>query len=497
MRFTKRSKSITFQFIVKKASLIACLFFIQLNVTAQDSLTVSQKKAYDLVLNLQWAEARTLAKDNSPYSIYITSLCNTFELLLNEDKELLDRYEVVFEKQLLALQNQKVSAETLFAQAELQLHWAFVRLKFEHEFDGALKLRRGYHLATQGRKEYPDFLPLLKSHGLLQILLGAVPEKHNWVLRMMNMEGSTETGISELQALSSSTCFINVEASIFLALIHGYVMQDPLAARNYLQSISEDHLSTNLVRFLSATLALKNNDAERSLQLLNGLTRDDLPLAYYLTGEALLYKGDYGASIQSFQWYIQHFKGKSLLKDAHFKIGVCYQLLLDKTKATHYFSLARNIGTESTEADKYADRVLNSAEGLNTKLTRIRFLSDGGYYEQARKAVLDISPPDIPTLKEQIEFYYRQARLAHLSNNTNAARLFYEQVIDMSGDPEKSNWYFAPNSALQLGYIKMMSGDETAARIFFNKAISYKKHEYKNSIDTKAKAALNQLTEPK
>jgi hypothetical protein len=31
------------------------------------------------------------------------------------------------------------------------------------------------------------------------------------------------------------------------------------------------------------------------------------------------------------------------------------------------------------------------------------------------------------------------------------------------------------------------------AKIYFEKAISYKKHEYKNSVDNKAKAALNEM----
>lgn len=476
---------------------MACLFCFYLHVAAQDTLSLSQSKAHALALNLQWTEAKNLVKDNSAYSIYITSLCNTLELLLNEDKRLLKSYELIFNQQLAQLESKPTSATVLFAQVELQLHWAAVYLKFEREFDGAFKLRKAYQLAAQGRKKYPDFLPFLKSHGLIQILLGAVPEKHNWILRMMSMEGSTQTGLAELQQLSKANTFFSAEASIFLALIHGYIRQEPLISKVYVTELLKDYPSKGLISFVGATLALKNNDADRSLELLKTLTLNNLPAAYYLTGEALLYKGNYEEAILSFQQYIKLFKGSSFLKDAHFKTGICYQLLQNKTQADYHFSLARTISGENTEADKYAARVLNSSEGLNTKLTRIRFLTDGGYYDEARMAAHEISPADLPTLKDQIEFYYRQARLAQLSNNTNAARLFYEQVIDMSGDPENAEWYFAPNAALQLGYFKMNSNDKAAAKIYFNKALSYKKHEYKNSIDAKAMAALNQLKERK
>ncbi|GCC51357.1 tetratricopeptide repeat protein [Chryseotalea sanaruensis] len=493
MLFIKRSKAIAFQSILKKASLMACLFCFYSNVAAQDILSIPQSKAHDLALNMQWTEARSLVKDNNAYSIYITSLCNTLELLINEDKRLVEPYELIFDKQLAYLDSQPVSAEVLFAQAELHLQLAFVYLKFEREFDGAFKLRKAYQLAARGRKKYPNFLPMLKSHGLLQILLGAVPEKYNWVLRMMNMEGSTQTGLAELQLLSNSNTFTNTEASIFLALIHGYVRQEPMIAKTYITQLIDENSSKDIISFVGATLALKNNNAEESLALLKTLTPDDLPAIDYLTGEALLYKGDYETAIKSFQQYIKHFKGNSFLKDAQFKTGICYQLQNNQTKAIEHYDLARAISHENTEADKYANRVLNSTDGINSKLTKIRFLTDGGYYDEARQAAQQISPSDIPSIKEQVEYYYRQGRLAHLSGKANAARLFYEQVIDMSGDPDTSEWYFAPNACLQLGYLKKQTDDTSAAKRYFTQAIAYKKHEYKNSIDAKAKAALSQL----
>lgn len=491
MLFIKESKANAFQSLVKKASLMACLFCFHLTAVAQQNISLSQSKAHELALDLQWTEARNLVKDNSPYSIYITSLCNTLELLINEDKRLLNAYELTFEKQLAELEHQPNGAEVLFAKAELQLQWAFVYLKFEQEFDGAFKLRKAYQLAAQVRKKYPDFLPILKTHGLLQILLGAVPEKYDWVLRMMNMEGTTQTGLAELQQVSKANSFVSIEASIFLALIHGYITQEPLIAKTYISELITEYPFTSLISFVGATLALKNNDADRSLELLKVLVPENLPAIHYLTGEALLYKGNYEEAILSFQQYSKLFKGSSFLKDAQFKTGICYQLLQNKIKADYHYALARSISSENTEADKYATRILNSPEGLNTKLSRIRFLTDGGYYDEARKAAHEVSPADLPTQKDQVEFYYRQARLAQFSGNSNAARLFYEQVLDMSGDQP---WYFAPNAALQLGYLKM-DKDKTEAKMYFNKALSYKKHEYKNSIDAKAKAALNQLKE--
>jgi tetratricopeptide (TPR) repeat protein len=142
------------------------------------------------------------------------------------------------------------------------------------------------------------------------------------------------------------------------------------------------------------------------------------------------------------------------------------------------------------DPDSYADSQLKENRFPNDKLLRVRFYTDGGYYKEAKEVFQSILPTDLITTKEQTEYYYRKARLSHKLNELSAARIFYQQTIDMSGE---NPWYFAPNSALQLGYMAQASHDKVAARRYFERALAYKKHEYKNSIDSKAKSALEQL----
>jgi len=72
----------------------------------------------------------------------------------------------------------------------------------------------------------------------------------------------------------------------------------------------------------------------------------------------------------------------------------------------------------------------------------------------------------------------------------DAAKTDYQKVIDINGD---ANWYYAPNACLQMGYILAYEKNNEQAEEYFEMALSYKKHEYKNSIDTKARSALAQL----
>lgn len=132
------------------------------------------------------------------------------------------------------------------------------------------------------------------------------------------------------------------------------------------------------------------------------------------------------------------------------------------------------------------------AEGSfpNAKILKLRFHTDGGYYKEAKEVLKTIYPSDLKETKDMTEYLYRKGRLAHKTHDLTGAKQFYEQTIDLAGSEP---WYFAPNASLQLGYIYQSQGDAVNAKKYFEKALSYRKYEYKSGIDSKAKAALEEL----
>ncbi|NJN41689.1 MAG: hypothetical protein HC811_05080 [Flammeovirgaceae bacterium] len=81
--------------------------------------------------------------------------------------------------------------------------------------------------------------------------------------------------------------------------------------------------------------------------------------------------------------------------------------------------------------------------------------------------------------ENRTEYYYRKARLAHKTSEIEAAKLFYQQTIDIALD---NPWYFAPNSALQLGYIAEEQNNSAQAKVYFEKALSYKNTNTKTAL---------------
>lgn len=461
---------------------------------AQWQFDAATQKAYDQVMNLHLEQAMEMIPDpTTAQEIYVVSLAETLTLLLSEDPELFDTYETHFQNRL----REKIKAgpnDSKFVTAELHLHWAFNYLKFGKELDAAKHLRESYQIAVACRSKSPEYLAIRKTTGLLELMIGSVPEKYDWVLDLFNMEGAIEKGTQELTMLKSSESPLAFEANVLFSLVQAYVFQEPAAAMQSLEGLLAHKPSNRMLLFTGASVAIKNSQGADALKLLDRLQSHDTgtPLLYadYLRGESYLYKGDYLKAIPSYRWFTQHFKGKNNLKDAYYKMGVCYLLHGNTNDAAHFFAEAKEAGDNVVEADRAAERSLSEPSMPPVSLSKARYATDGGYYDEAAAILNGIKDSELPERKSQVEYFYRKARLAHKQHQLSAAKLFYQQTIDLAAD---ERWYFAPNASLQLGYILEREGQFAEAKLAFERAMSYKKHEYKNSIDSKSRSALERL----
>lgn len=478
-----------------KAAILVCLFLcLTLPSPGQEwDFDSDLHESYRLALNLQTTEAlQRIPDETSVEAAYIASLAEALELLVTEDATRFAEYEGRFQKRIE--KNVKGTPRNYqFLQAEIRLQWAFVYLKFGHELDAALHLRQAYQIAESCREKFPDYLPIKKTTGMLRVIVGSVPDKYNWVLSLLNMKGSVSSGLADLHEVATSNSPLSIESTILHALVEGFLLQKPADGLKEIKRVLEADGKNRLALFLGASLAMKDSQNEEALHMLQALGREEvgIPLYYadYLRGEAYLNKGDYLNSITAYRWFLTHQTGQNYIKDAHFKIALCYWLNGNQNDAIALFREARNKGKEATEADKSAAHSLAEKELPNVKLSRIRYLTDGGYYPEARAVLATITSMDLPTLRDQVEYYYRKARLAHKASEPGAINDYLE-TISMSGlEP----WYFAPNACLQLGYIYQSQNKFKEAEDYFKRALSYKRHEYKNSIDSKARSALAQL----
>jgi tetratricopeptide (TPR) repeat protein len=477
----------------RKAGLIACLFlFVSAGSFAQQfAFDTTETTSYESALNLNFNSNKS-PEGVSIQQAYVDGLREALELLITEDKTNFSIYEDRFENRLQRKWSGKPEA-IQFLEAELHLQWAFVYLKFGHEFDAASHLHEAHKIAQRCRKKFPKYIAIRKTTGLLEIMIGSVPDKYSWLLNVLGMKGSVSRGLHDLDMVINSDSPLAFETKMLLAIVHGFVFQKPDVGMNEVTKLLDGKTSKRSLLLLGAVMAIKNANSNTAQTLLTSLTQTDgsaLSYTNYLQGEILLHQGEYERSIHSYEIFLEQWKGANYIKDAYYKIGLCFHLQNQSERAQKYFELAKENGQSATEPDKSAERTLSEKDLPNIVLSKARYAMDGGYYEKAFSILSLIKDNDLKTRKDQVEYYYRKARVEHKTNHIAGAKLFYKQTIDMA---QSEHWYFAPNSCLQLGYIFASEKNENEARAYFEQAISYKHHEYKNSIDTKARSALNEM----
>lgn len=483
---------------IKKAGIITCLFLFSCAARANDwKFDADLIKTYEWVVNLQPEKANELLNrytGNALHKIYVQTLNETLQILITEDHARFAEFDEHFKERIKYLEGLSPSAESLFLLAEIHLQRGFCYLNLGQEVNAVLSIRKANQLVVDCQKKFPAFIPVKKTAGAIQVMVGSVPDKYQWFMSLLGMKGSVVIGQGLLSDLRNSSSSLKIEADILFFAVKGFINQKFDEAASGINDCLKEQPSNRLLLFMGVNMLIKDARSEEALQLIHRIDQQTqgLPMHYinYLRGEVLLQKGEYIKSIEAFKKFIDVYPSISFKKDSHFKIALNYWLLNDTRNAQLYFDKAKTIGSVKAEPDRYASYQLETGSLPNKKLSKVRFSTDGGYYKEASAHLQSISPIDLPTTKDQTEYYYRKARLAHGMGEISAAKLFYQQSIDMT---KNNPWYFGANAALQLGYIAKEQKDFTNARKYFELALSFQRHEYKNSIDSKAKSELELL----
>lgn len=487
----------------KRAGALACFFLFQFFPAPANDLIwkfdPALQKVYISVLNLDKEEAylalnKLDTRTNAYHKLYVQSLCETLDALISEDEEKFKKIDEAFKARFKFLDSEEESAETLFLKAELNLQRGFNLLNLGHEFNAVWAIRSAYNYTQECLAKYPNFVPIKKTSGVIQVMVGSVPENYRWFMSLLGMKGSVEVGQKQFQDLQNSSSSLSMEATILYYTIKGLINQQyEEATKGILESLEAQPFN-RLALFLGVNMLMKNAQSEQALKLIETLDTypQGLPMYYieYLRGEILLQKGEYEKSIAAYRNFIAHYKSDNFKKDSYYKIALGYWFQRKTQLAYQHLEMARKTGKNVVPPDRYADFAIRENKFPNTKLYKLRLFTDGGYFEEAKNTLQDICPVDLKTNKDKAEYAYRKARLADKLNDPITAETFYLKAIQLTGE---NPWYFAPNAALQLGYLEKSRKAYSNAKKYFEMALSYKQHEYKNSIDSKAKAALEQL----
>jgi TolA-binding protein len=426
---------------------------------------------------------------------YLSHLSMVVEIMVTEDITLYVDFDSAHKRYLKSVESLAASSPWKgFLSSDMKLQRAFVKLKFGEDFPAGVQLRAAFLSLRKNQLAFPDFLPQNKSFGLMQVMLGSVPEKYGWILKLLGMEGSVSEGMLRLQKLSSRESLFSFEAALMLGMIEAYMLEKPANGISLLQTQLKSQPDDLLSRFVLISIHMKNHQSAEALKLLGQPVDTNRYLDFhffdYLRAEAHLQQGNYTQAENLYRKFLEKYTGRNFVKDAWYKLGLCLWLKGDKATAGRYFAQAQVRGFSNAEADKNADAGLKVIQRANATMMAARLAMDGGFFDKAEKGLYSIKASELNGLREQVELVYRKGRLAQLQANSAKAASYFVICIEMAG---KEPWYYAPNAAYNLAKIYAEQGEKAKAKQFYELCLSYKNHEYKNSLDSKALSGLENL----
>jgi tetratricopeptide (TPR) repeat protein len=296
---------------------MACFFFLSFNCNARENswrFDSELESIYKLAINLQTDQARALLnkitdKERELYKIYLQSLCESLDVFIGEDAEKFLLMEKNFKARVKYLESLPESAETLFLRAELALHKGFNQINLGQEISAVFAIRQAYNLTEECLKKYPSFVPIKKTDGVMQVMVGSVPDKYHWFISLLGMKGSVTKGQKQLNELRTSPVSLNLEATIVYYAVKGLINQQIDEAAKGLSEKLKTDPNNRLVMFLAVNMLVKNSQSEDAFNLIQNLDAHNtgltLPYIEYIRGEILMQKNRYQEAIVAYQKFIR------------------------------------------------------------------------------------------------------------------------------------------------------------------------------------------------
>ena len=477
--------------------LFALLPFFQASAMQADlGWQPSVVETHELILQYRLSEAKTLLATlpNSPEKAYLLNLSDFLQMIYIEDKSFYENYLGNLPKRRAWIEElPEGNARKAFYLADMKLQEAMFKIKFGDYLSGLYSLMQAHSQIDELQNRDDKILPFLKSSGVINILIGLTPEKYEWAIRLIGLQGKVATGIEQLTNLSSSSSPMADEALIILGYFYAYPLHEPAKATALFLQALEKQPNSTLARFMLATSLNKAHNGEQALATLSKISADQqktLTPVNYLFGDLYLEKMDLDKAREHYTMFIQSYSGDNFKKDAMTKIAASHYLEGDPLSASTWSEKASKMERSTTEPDKNADVFLTEINQYPIPLLKTRLLTDGGYWEEAQRQLATVNPSELDG-KWLCEYYYRLARLNHLQGKDQSAIPHYRQALKLA---ERQPWYMGANAALQLGFIMKSSGKDKEAKGYFEKAMDFENHPYKASIDSRAERELTRLT---
>lgn len=444
----------------------------------------------------QWINEVRKENPDNLVADYLESYIDFFILFFNEDPAEYEIRKPHFQERMDKLAEGPSSSPFYkFSQAVVALQKATVAIKFGERWAAGWTFKHAFSLIKDNYKAFPNFAPNNMIYGPLEVAAGTIPSGYKWLANLFGMKGSVKDGMQKMRSFINGTdkwcsIFYNEAAFYYCYLVY-YIENKPDEAAAFVAQRKLDVVNNHLFTYMTANLSINNKktDYGKSVVLNRNTSPEYLstPAWEFELGYASMRHLDLAEAITHFEAFLHNFKGKFYVKDVYEKLSWCYYLQGNKAAAEAARQNVLKKGNTDTDADKKANKDAKEGKWPNPLLLKVRLLNDGGYNKEALTFLNGKTSDNFSQPEEKLEFAYRVARIYDDSGHDAEAIQAYLSAIKLgSGRSE----YYAARAALQIGYIYERQGKKAMAITFFQQCIDMEDHEYKDSLDQRAKSGI-------
>jgi tetratricopeptide (TPR) repeat protein len=441
------------------------------------------------------AKERLLNPDNL-IPLILEGYADFFLLFFNEDPGEYGARKDNFDQRIAAFDSGPINSPYYrYGKALTYLQRAAIKIKFGERYSAGWDFKKANSLIKDNAEKYPSFQLNNMLTGPIEVVIGTVPPGYKWITSLFGMKGSISGGMQVMRNFINSNdtnarLFSN-EAIFYYCYLMFYVENKPEEVFKLIQSRKLDLVNNHLFTYLGANLAINNKQTDYAERIIQARTQtaDYMPTAAwdFQMGFVKLHKLELDAAIKHFGQFLEKFKGKFYVKDVLQKLSWAYYLKGDKPEAEKYRQLTIRNGNTESDADKKAYRDAKKGLWPNEVLLKARILNDGGYQKEALSTLKGTTVADFPKPEDALDFTYRLARIYDDMGKDDEALKYY-QITIRSGRSRTE--YYAARSALQMGYIYEKRNQKNQAVASFKEVLEMGDHEYKDSLDQRAKSGI-------
>ena len=460
------------------------------------------QQAYQEITKLRLVTGQALvekAKQQNPNNlipVLLESYIDFYILFLNEDpKDYNTRYPKFSDRLDQLEEGPKNSPFYNFCLSSVRVHRATTAIKFGKLWDAGWDFRKAFVLIKENKKEFPSFTPNDYMYGALEAVIGTIPKGYKWIASLFGLKGSLSEGMKKVRGFVNSNdpwakIFFNESAFLYPYLMF-YVENRKDDALAFVQQRKLDLVNNHLLAYMAVNLSINNRQSEYAYNVM--INRNPSPdyiktqIWDFELGFTKLFRLETKEAAFHLEKFVTEFQGKFYLRDAYLKLSWCYYLQGNLAKAEETRANILKKGATETDADKQALRDARSGKWPNVLLLKARLLSDGGFANEAIALLHGKSEDDFLKEEDKLEFAYRAARIYDdLGREEEAIRNYL--ITIKKGEFRRE--YFAARAAVQLGQLYERRGQKALAIQYYQKCLEMGDHEYKDSLDQRAKSGI-------